>query len=83
MNTISQREDLIEFSPYPILLLDDSNPVDDRLIAKNLQSILTGIWGNARIPISQIDKELFDRQEKDRKEKKPEKGKKQPRLQLS
>jgi hypothetical protein len=36
---------LVEFSPYPILLLDNSNSVDDRLIAKNLQAVLTGAGG--------------------------------------
>ena len=69
---------LIEFSPYPILLLDGTNPVDDRLIAKNLERILTNIYAGAKIPISEIDKRFFDNQ----KEQK-EKGKEKAKLRLS
>ncbi len=61
---------LVEFSPYPMLLLDGSNPVDDRLIAKNLQAVLTGTWGKTKIPLSKLDKEFFDNQEQLRKQKK-------------
>ncbi|HGE71965.1 TPA: RHS repeat-associated core domain-containing protein [Candidatus Poribacteria bacterium] len=66
---------LIEFSPYPILLLDGTNPVDDRLIAKNLQRILTNLYGKGKIPISEIDKRFFDKQEKAGKQKEKWRGK--------